>query len=107
MRLINASLGVYICLACAFAASPELTIEIKDYATFPITGAVAGTSNSTSLLARINFMREEPGGSKKRFFVNDINGPLYILDKETKKLTTYLNFNGLEGQTGLFRRLTI
>ena len=56
--------------------------------------------NSNSLLARINFFREEPGGSKKRVFINDLNGPLYILDKETKKLTTYLNFNGLSGQPG-------
>src|ERR1051326_2616583 len=28
------------CMACAFAAAPEVTIEIKDYATMPITGAV-------------------------------------------------------------------
>ena len=36
-----------------------------------------------------------------------MNGPLYILDKETRKLTTYLNFNGLEGQPGIFHRLNI
>ena len=30
----------------------------------------------------MNFLREEPGG--RRFFVNDLNGPLYILDKQTK-----------------------
>ena len=28
------------------------------------------------------------------------NGPLYILDKETKKFTTYLDFNGREGPPG-------
>ena len=37
---------------------------------------------------------------------NDLNGPLYILDKETKKLTTYTrhiyDFNGLAGQLGRF-----
>ena len=54
---------------CAFAASPELTIEIKDYATMPVTAAVDGNINSASLLARINFMREERDGSSKRFFV--------------------------------------
>ena len=60
---------------CArFPAAPELTIEIKDYATMPITGAVDGAGNSAGLLARINFLREEPGGSRKRFFVNDLNG---------------------------------
>ena len=30
--------------------------------------------------------------------------PLYILDKETKKVTTYLNFNGRNGQGGLFHK---
>ena len=45
------------------------------------------------MLARVNSFREEPGGSG-RVFVNDLNGPLYILDKTTKALTTYLNFNG-------------
>ena len=107
MRLVNASLYVVAWMMCCFAAVPELTIEIKDYATMPVTGQVDGKNNSMSLLARINFLREEPGATKKRFFVNDLNGPLYILDKDTKKLTTYLNFNGLEGQPGLFHRLAI
>jgi hypothetical protein len=90
---------------CAFAAS-DLTIELKDYATMPMTGAVDGPGNAAGLLARINFLREEPGG-RKRLFVNDLNGPLYILDKETKRATTYLDFNGLEGRPGMFHRLTI
>jgi mono/diheme cytochrome c family protein len=49
-------------------------------------------------------MRDEPGS--RRFFVNDLNGPLYILDKRTKKFTTYLNFNGAGGRPGLFSRFT-
>ncbi len=52
----------------------------------------------------MNFLRDEPGG--RRFFVNDLNGPLYIVDKQTKRFTTYLDFNGAGGRTGLFRRLT-
>src|SRR5207248_1539388 len=100
--LVYACHSVFVC----FAAAPDLTIEIKDYATFPITGAIDGASNTAALLARINFLREEPG-PKKRFFVNDVNGQLYIVNKETKKLTTYLNFNGLEGQPGIFHRLAI
>ena len=86
---------------------PELTIEIKDYAMMPVTGAVDGPGNSAGLLARINFLREEPGGRRKRLFVNDLNGPLYILDKDTKKATTYLDFNGLAGKPGIFHRLAI
>lgn len=68
----------------------------------PITGQLDGKGQNLPLLARINFLREEPGGKRKRLFVNDLNGPLYILDKETRKLTTYLNFNGREGQPGIF-----
>ena len=49
-------------------------------------------------------MRDEPGG--RRFFVNDLNGPLYILDKQTKTFTTYLDFNGAGGRPGLFPRFT-
>src|SRR5690242_2917924 len=93
-------------LACAVAnaaAGPELTLDIRDYVTMPMTGKVNGTGQIMGLLARENFMREEPGpNAKKRFFVNDLNGPLYILDKESGKFTTYLNFNGRNGQTGLF-----
>ncbi len=60
--------------------------------------------NTRGLLARVNFLRDEPGG--RRFFVNDLNGPLYILDKQTKRFTTYLDFNGLGERPGLFRKLT-
>jgi hypothetical protein len=107
VRLVNACLCVFACITRAFPAAPQLTIEIQDYATMPITGAVDGTSNSASLLARVNFLREEPGGARKRFFVNDVAGQLYILDKDTKKLTTYLNLNGLEGHPGIFHKLAI
>src|ERR1700744_5542114 len=59
-----------------------LELDIRDYATMPITGKVDGKREIRGLLARVNFMREEPGrGRKKRFFVNDLNGPLYILSK--------------------------
>ena len=69
----------------------------------PITGELGGDL-TRGLLARVNFLREEPGG--RRFFVNDLNGPLYILDKQTKQFTTYLDFNGLAGRPGLFQKLT-
>jgi hypothetical protein len=49
-------------------------------------------------------LRDEPGG--RRFFVNDLNGPLYILNKQTKAFTTYLNFNGRGGRPGLFPKFT-
>lgn len=92
----------YLCAAPAWA---QLTLRISDYATLPMTGVVDGVGNDGSL-ARVNFLREEPGGAK-RFFVNDLNGPLYILDKDTKKFTTYLDFNGSDTHQGLFDRLPI
>jgi hypothetical protein len=98
---------VLVSAACGQAALPDLTIEIKDFASMPLTGAVDGAGNSAGLLARINFLREEPGGGRRRLFVNDLNGPLYMLDTQTKKTTTYLDFNGLAGKPGIFHRLAI
>ena len=88
-----------------FAAQAEarLRLQLEDYAQLPITGELDG-QNTRGQLARVNFMREEPGG--RRFFVNDLNGPLYILDKQTKKFTVYLDFNGLGGRPGLFPKFT-
>ena len=97
-----------LCLASAAAlcaAPPGITLDIKDFVTMPMTGAVDGKGQVQGLLSRVNFLREEPGGSSKRLFINDLNGPLYILDKETHKFTTYLNFNGRDGQPGIFHRL--
>ena len=47
--------------------------------------------NSAGLLARISFTPEESGTSGNRLFVNDLNGPLYILDETRRKATTYLD----------------
>jgi hypothetical protein len=92
-------------VALQAGSAPEITLEIRDYATMPMTGAVDGKGQIMGLLARVNFMREEPGGAKKRIFVNDLNGPLYIYEKDTGKFITYLNFNGHDGQPGLFHKL--
>ena len=55
-------------------------------------------------LARGSILRDEPGG--RRFFVTDLNGPLYILNKQTKQLTPYLNFDGMGDRAGLFPKFT-
>jgi hypothetical protein len=81
-----------------------LTLEIRDYVAMPITGTMDGKGQVDGMLARVNALREEPGGAG-RFFVNDLNGPLYILDKATRGLTTYLDFNGRGGRPGLFHKL--
>jgi mono/diheme cytochrome c family protein len=89
----------------SLAAQPalRLTVDLADYAQMPITGELDG-QNTRGQLARVNFLRDEPGG--RRFFVNDLNGPLYIVDKQTKTFTTYLDFNGAGGRPGLFRKFT-
>ena len=69
-------------------ASAQLTLQIKDYLTMPMTGLVDGKVGNSVLLSRVNSIKEEPGGAP-RLFIVDQNGPLYILDKATKKLTTY------------------
>jgi mono/diheme cytochrome c family protein len=84
-------------------AAPRRTLELTDYVQMPITADNSG-DNTRAQLARVNFMRDEPGS--RRFFVNDLNGPLYILDKKTRQFTTYLDFNGLAGRPGLFAKLT-
>jgi len=84
----------------AVQPAPRLALELQDYAALPIT-ADNTDANTRAQLARVNFLREEPGG--RRFFVNDLNGPLYILDKQTKTFTKYLDFNGLVGGQGCSR----
>jgi mono/diheme cytochrome c family protein len=87
----------------AAPAAPRMALELADYIQMPITGEPGG-ENTRGQLARVNFLRDEPGGG--RFFVSDLNGPLYILDKKRKQFTTYLDFNGLAGRPGLFQKLT-
>jgi mono/diheme cytochrome c family protein len=100
--------AVLLALAVArpFAVQPpaqRLALELQDYAALPIT-ADNTNDNTRAQLARVNYLRDEPGG--RRFFVNDLNGPLYILDKQKKTVTTYLDFNGAGGRPGLFPKFT-
>ncbi len=88
----------------AAAARAQATLEIKDYVALPITGLLDGKTNYDALLARVSGLREEPGGAN-RLFVPDLNGPLYIVDKTTKQLTVYLDFNGRDGKPGIFHKI--
>jgi hypothetical protein len=106
MRL-TISVIVLAASAVGIAAPPAdmpVTLELKDFATLPITGNVEGAGQVDGMLARVNSVREEPGATG-RLFVTDMNGPIYILDKKTKALTTYLDFNGSGERGGIFDRL--
>ena len=87
------------------SASAQLTIEVKDYLTMPKTGLLNEKAPNDVFFARVNSLQEEPGGAT-RLFVPDQNGPLYILDKATQKLTTYLDFNGRDTRPGMFHRFS-
>ncbi len=103
LRALAAKSTVTIAPTATVDPTPRQTLMLADYVQMPITGEVNG-DNTRGQLARVNFLRDEPGG--RRFFVNDLNGPLYILDKKTKQFTTYLDFNGLAGRPGLFQKFT-
>ena len=102
MRGACVALAVVVCSASTAWAQPML--ELRDFVVTPMTGLVDGKGNNELLLSRVNTLREEVGGAK-RLFISDLNGPLYILDKDTKAFTVYLNFNGSEGKPGIFRKL--
>jgi hypothetical protein len=105
-RLPAASLAFAVCVSSASAALAQPTLELRDYVVTPMTGLVDGKGSNELLLSRVNTLREEVGGAR-RVFISDLNGPLYILDKDSKKFQVYLNFNGNDGKGGIFRRLTI
>ena len=110
MRLIPPALilGVWTALAAAQAEPAKIrepiTIEVADFVELPITGKPDGTGQVDGMLARVNSIREEPGGTA-RLFITDMNGPVYILDRKSKALTPYLDFNGRDDRPGLFDRL--
>jgi hypothetical protein len=104
VRLLGCSFLIGVALFVeGLSAEAPLILRLEDFATAPMTGSTTGTGNAGSL-ARINVLREEPGGGG-RFFVNDLNGPLYILDRKTRTFTTYLDFNGRDNRPGLFDKL--
>ena len=103
LGLLSIAFAVWCMLTSAQSAP---TLDIEDFVEMPITGVVDGKGNNELLLSRVNTLREEAPGSR-RFFISDLNGPLYIFDKATKKFSVYLDFNGQEGRSGLFRKLFI
>ena len=108
MRIASSIILVFVAWAATSAAPPAeedaLSIEIEDFATLPVTGNPEGTGQVDGMLARVNSVREEPGGTG-RLFIPDMNGPVYLLDTKTKAVSTYLDFNGRDQRPGLFDRL--
>src|SRR5512132_209622 len=70
-----------VAVPCALLAQGVVTVQLTDYAAVPRSGTLDTSSENAVYIARVNFLREEPGGGLNRFFVCDLNGKLYILDK--------------------------
>jgi len=77
-------------------------VVVEDYASLPLSSVTTGTYpppiNYASQLGRVNFLRSEPANaplSGSRFFVNDMNRFLYILNKTDKTFAVYINFETL------------
>jgi hypothetical protein len=75
-------------------------ILIEDYANPPLSSAMGDHTfpppiDYTGMLARVNTLRSEPANAPlaaNRFFVADMNGNVYTLDKASKKFTPYITF---------------
>ena len=73
---------------------------VEDYANPPLSSQMGDHTypppiDYMGMLARVNTLRSEPAGAPlaaTRFFVADMNGILYTLDKATKKFTPYITF---------------
>ena len=100
-----ASLLVLLPVASAqYPSAPQITkdgtaVLIEEYASLPLSSITTDTYpppiDFHGQLGRANSLRSEPANaprSSSRFFVNDLNGILYILDKSTKQFTPYINF---------------
>jgi hypothetical protein len=93
-----------------YPAGPQVTkdgtrVLLQDYVALPISSRTVGTYPSpidfAGQLGRVNFLRSEPPSASQsalRFFVNDLNRNLYILDKATKTFTSYINFEEVFGK---------
>jgi hypothetical protein len=87
-----------------YPAGPQITkdgtaVALQDFASVPVssrtTGSYPPATNYASQLGRVNFLRSEPTNAPlwaSRFFVNDLNRNLYLLDRTNKTFTIYINF---------------
>jgi Glucose / Sorbosone dehydrogenase len=88
-----------------YPAGPQVAKDgtallVEDYANPPLSSQMGDHAypppiDYKGMLARVNALRSEPADAplaSTRFFVAEMNGNLYTLDKATKKFTPYLTF---------------
>src|SRR5438876_3059269 len=103
LLLVTSTVGTHAAWA-QYPSGPQITkdgtaVLLQDYASLPLSSRTTGSYpppiNFADQLGRANFLRSEPANapqSSSRFFVNDLNRNLYILNKSTKTFTPYINF---------------
>jgi hypothetical protein len=103
LLLFSVALGAPTAWA-QYPSGPQVTkdgtvVVRQDYASLPLssrtTGSYPPAIDFSYQLGRANFLRSEPGlapQSSSRFFVNDQNRNLYILNKTDKSFTPYISF---------------
>ncbi len=69
------------------------TLVLSDYISMPVTGDLNSESNTLSQISRMNFIRQEP--DTERWFIPDLNGPLYIFDDKQAAPVEYLNLKSI------------
>jgi hypothetical protein len=103
LRLILAVLAIS---PGVFAATVPVSVRVTDWASMPFSGNVTAGSGNPAYMARINFTKEEPGGSG-RMWTCDLNGNLHVFSRggtpatrsaellaQARNRTAYLDFNG-------------
>lgn len=81
-------------------AKDGTAVLLEDYATLPASSPTHGGAADRPVdykgqLGRVTSMRSEPANASlanSRFFVNDESGTIFVLDKNSKQFTPYLNF---------------
>jgi hypothetical protein len=103
LLLVSSAVGTLAAWA-HYPSGPQITkdgtaLMLQNYATLPLSSRTTGSYpppiNFAGQLGRANFLRSEPANapqSSSRFFVNDLNRNLYILDKSTRTFAPYINF---------------
>ena len=98
------SLTFAITVRARYPLAPEVTkdgttVLLEDYASVPLssrtTSGYPPNIDFTGQLSRVNFLRSEPDDapeSSTRFFVNDLNRNLYIVERATRQFIPYINF---------------
>jgi hypothetical protein len=99
LLLVSLTVGTGTALAQPQITKDGTAAVLQDYARVPLSSTTTGNYpppiDFSNQLGRANRLRSEPPNapnSSSRFFVNDQNRNLYILDKISKTFTPYINF---------------